>query len=53
MNLALPAEPSSRSFSPVEVREAQIRDRKRFIRDSVEYCANKEEFEANFFKEFK
>lgn len=41
------------AFSPVEVRDGQIRDRKPFIRDTIDYCANKEEFEANFFKEFK
>ena len=41
------------AFSPVEVRDAQIRDREPFIRDTVEYCANKEKFEANFFKEFE
>lgn len=41
------------AFSPVEVREAQIRDRKPVMRKRMEYFANKKEFEANFFKEFK
>ena len=41
------------AFSPVEVRDAQIRDRKPFIRERINYFANKEEFEANFFKEFE
>ncbi len=40
-------------FSPVEVRDAQIRDRKPVIRGRIDYFANKEEFEANFFKEFE
>ncbi|MEE9128637.1 MAG: hypothetical protein V3T84_01360 [Phycisphaerales bacterium] len=41
------------AFSPVEVRDAQILDRKPVMRDRLEYFANKEEFEANFFKEFE
>lgn len=41
------------AFSPVEVREAQISDRQPVIRKRMEYFANKKEFEANFFKEFK
>lgn len=40
-------------FSPVEVRDAQIRDRKPVIRERIKYFANKDEFEANFFKEFE
>ena len=41
------------AFSPVEVREAQIRDRKPVMRKRMEYFSNKEEIEANFFKEFE
>ncbi|MCR9161664.1 MAG: hypothetical protein ACE37F_35815 [Nannocystaceae bacterium] len=41
------------AFSPVEVRDAQIRERKPVIRETVEYCENKEQIEADFFKEFE
>ena len=41
------------AFSPVEVRDAQIRDRKPVIRERINYFINKDEFEANFFKEFE
>jgi hypothetical protein len=41
------------AFSPVHLREAQIRDRKPVVRQRMEYFANKKEFEADFFKEFK
>lgn len=37
------------AFSPVEIREAQRRDRQPCIRDSVEYCADKDAYEAKLF----
>ena len=40
-------------FSPVEVRDAQIRDRRPTIGEKIHYLANKEQFEAEFFQEFE
>ncbi len=40
-------------FSPVEVRDAQIEERHIMFKERVEYFANVEEFEANFFDEFE
>ena len=40
-------------FSPVEVRDAQILERVPMIKERIEYFANIEEFEANFFNEFE
>lgn len=45
--------PDGIRISPVERRELLIKDRKPFLRELIDYCVNKEEFEKNFFKEFE
>ena len=40
-------------ISPVERREVLTENREPFLREMIAYCANKEEFEEDFFKEFK
>ena len=43
----------SMRISPVERRELLIEDRVPFLREMITYCANKEKFEEDFFKEFR
>lgn len=45
--------PDAIRISPVERRELLIQDRKPFLRELVDYCANKEKIEEDFFKEFE
>ena len=40
-------------ISPVERRELLIKNREPFLRDMVNYCANKDKIEEDFFKEFR
>jgi hypothetical protein len=40
------------AISPVERRELLIENREPFLRDMIEYVANKTKFEEDFFKEF-
>lgn len=41
------------AISPVERRELLVQNRKPFLRELVTYCATKQRFEADFFKEFE
>lgn len=41
------------AISPVERRELLIENRQPFLRELVEYCETKEQFESDFFTEFR